>query len=181
MLNAVMSPYNHSADDLTTINIGTMDIIVGFEREIDLTWIFWGWDGVRSEVEGVNLSYLPLAELDPRLDYYTPVFIAGEKILSERPETAKAFLRAVSRGYEATVADPQAAADTLLTYAPEIDPELATLSLEYLSDYFIADATQWGTMKEEVWSGFSSFLDEQGLLPNPFVPQDAYTNDFLPR
>lgn len=180
MLNAVMEPFGGSAADVTTVNVGTMDIFVAFEREIDFTWIFYGWDGVRAEIEGIDLDYFPLVDLDQRLDYYTPIFVARRQLLDEDPELVRAFLRALTRGYEATVADPAAAAATLREYAPEIGAEHAERSLEYLADYFIDDGERWGEMDRAVWEDFTGFMDAQGLLSNPLDIDAAFTNEFLP-
>ena len=37
-------------------------------------------------MEGYDLNYIPLRELDERLDYYTPVIITSEKMIKEDPE-----------------------------------------------------------------------------------------------
>ncbi|MCG8480261.1 MAG: ABC transporter substrate-binding protein, partial [Spirochaetales bacterium] len=180
MLSAVMGPLGGDADDVEVINVGTMDILVAFEREIDFTWIFYGWDGVRAEIQGVDLDYFPLAEFDERLDYYTPIFITSEEMIADDPETVRAFLRALSRGYEATIADPAVAGEVLRNYAPEIDVEHARRSLDYLASYFRASADRWGVMDRAVWENFTAFMDENGLLPRPLDVEAAFTNEFLP-
>ena len=179
MLNAVMAPHGSSAEDVTTVNVGTMDIFVAFQRDIDFTWIFYGWDGTRAEVEGVDLDFFPLTDLDPRLDYYTPLFIASEETLSEDPDMVEAFLRATTRGYRAVVADPDTAASVLREYAPEIGADHAVSSLRYLSDYLLADSGEWGSMDRLVWERFTDFMDEQGLLQNPLDIDAAFTNEYI--
>ena len=43
-----------------------------------------GWDGVQAQLKGVELNTVPLyGSCVP--DYYTPVIIAGETTLAERP------------------------------------------------------------------------------------------------
>lgn len=181
MLNAILEPYGSSASDVTTVNIGTMDIFAGFQREIDFTWIFYGWDGVRAELEGIELDYFPLTDLDPRLDYYTPVIITGERMIREEPQTVEAVLRALARGYEAAAAEPEAAAEALRVHAPEIDAELARESLAYLAPFFVDDSGAWGSMERDVWTGFTDFMVEQELLERPLAVDAAFTNEFLPR
>jgi len=180
MLDAVMAPYGTGSDDVETVNVGTLDFIAGFEREMDFTWIFYGWSGIRAELEDYALTYMPLVELDPRLDYYTPVIIASEETLSAEPEMVRAFLRATTRGYRDAIENPGAAADALLAHAPETDRELAIASLVYLAEYFIDPGERWGEMDPAIWQRFTIFLDEQGLLPNPLEPDTAFTNDYLP-
>ncbi len=179
MLDAVMAPYDSGSADVETVNVGTLDFIAGFEREMDFTWIFYGWSGVRAELENYELTYLPLVELDERLDYYTPVIIAAESVLESQPEMVAAFLRATQRGYLAAIERPEAAADALLVHAPETDRGLAIASLEYLAPYFRDEGEIWGYMEDTTWTRFTEFLDERGLLPNEIDPAEAFTNEFL--
>ena len=69
-------------------------------KSVDAIWIFYAWAGVKTELEGLETDYFAFADLDPVFDFYTPVIIANNAFLAEEPETARAFLDAVSRGYE---------------------------------------------------------------------------------
>ncbi|NTU77716.1 MAG: NAD+ synthase, partial [Alphaproteobacteria bacterium] len=42
-------------------------------------------------------SYLPLSDLDPVLDYYTPIVASSESYLGEEPDAARRFLSALAR------------------------------------------------------------------------------------
>ena len=123
---------------------------------------------------------LPLIRLIV-FDYYTPVIISGTQFLEEKPETAKAFLAALSKGYEDAIADPEEAAEILCKAAPELDPELVLASQQYLADQYQADADQWGYMDPERWNGFYNWLNENGLS-DPELPEGiGFTNDYLPQ
>ena len=58
------------------------------------------------ELAGLETDYFAFADLNPVFDYYTPVIIANNEFLEKDPETAKAFMRAVSRGYEYAIENP---------------------------------------------------------------------------
>jgi hypothetical protein len=66
------------------------------------------------------------------------------KSISCAPETAKAFLSAVSKGYEFAIDHPEEAAQILCKAAPELDSELVLASQQYLADQYQADAPYWG-------------------------------------
>ena len=66
---------------------------------VDAIWIFYGWAGVACQVAGLDTDYFEFADIDPVFDYYTPVIIGNNIWLNENPETAKAFLKALSKGY----------------------------------------------------------------------------------
>jgi len=62
-------------------------------KRVDVAWIFLAWDGVQAEIMGYDLSVIPLyGSCIP--DYYTPVIVAGEKTIAERPDTVRRFLAA---------------------------------------------------------------------------------------
>ncbi|MBQ9122800.1 MAG: ABC transporter substrate-binding protein, partial [Lachnospiraceae bacterium] len=61
-------------------------------KSVDSIWIFYGWAGVKTELEELETDYFAFADIDPVFDYYTPVIISGNEFLEEKPETAKVFL-----------------------------------------------------------------------------------------
>ena len=149
-------------------------------KSVDAIWIFYAWAGVKTELEGLETDYFAFADLNPVFDFYTPVIIANNTFLQEEPETARAFLEAVSRGYEFAIEHPREAGDILLKAAPELDPELVKASQEYLADKYRADAPQWGYIDQERWDGYYAWLNEKGLTETPIEAGTGFTNDYLP-
>ncbi len=148
-------------------------------RQVDFIWIFLAWDGINAELQGVPLNTIPLyGSCIP--DYYTPVIIAGERTIAERPDLVRRFMAATSQGYEYAIAHPEEAAAILLRYAPGSDPELVRRSQAWLSPRYQADAARWGWQEAAVWRDFATWLHERGLLPKAIDPEQAYTNEFLP-
>lgn len=150
---------------------------------VDAIWIFYGWAGVACEVAGLETDYFEFADIDPVFDYYTPVIIGNNTWLSENPETAKAFMEALSKGYTFAAENPKAAADILMDAAPELkaNSELVYASQEYLAAEYVADADRWGEFDGERWSAFFSWLNENGLIEGGLDPDFGFTNEYLPR
>ncbi len=149
-------------------------------KSVDIMWFFWGWDGIASQRAGISVNYMELRELDPRLDYYTPVIITSNDTLEQRPEITSAFLRAVSKGYEYCIENPEEAAEILHHYAPHYDIEMLKESQAYLADKYAEDSPAWGYMKDSVWADYTAFMLEHGLIANTISPSQCYTNAFLP-
>lgn len=149
---------------------------------VDAIWIFYGWAGVACEVAGLDTDYFAFSDIDPVFDYYTPVIIGNNAWLQENPETAKAFLSALAKGYTYAVEHPREAADILMDVAPELQSnrELVYASQEYLAKEYIADATQWGVFDAERWATFFRWLNENNLLPEEIDPNYGFTNEYLP-
>ena len=149
---------------------------------VDAIWIFYGWAGVACEVAGLDTDYFEFADIDPVFDYYTPVIIGNNAWLEENPETAKAFVEALTRGYTYAAQNPKEAADILMDAAPELksNSELVYASQEYLAAEYIADAARWGEFDADRWAAFFGWLNENDLLEGEIDPDYGFTNDYLP-
>lgn len=149
---------------------------------VDAIWIFYAWAGIACQTAGLETDYFEFADINPVFDYYTPVIIGNNAWLDENPETAKAFIAALSKGYTFAVENPKAAADILMEAAPELksNSELVYASQEYLASEYIADASKWGEFDADRWAAFYNWLNEKNLLEDKINPDFGFTNEFLP-
>lgn len=149
--------------------------------KVDIMWFYEAWDNVKCQLADFPINYIELRQLDERLDYYTPVIIANQQFLTDKPETARAFLEATARGYEDAIQDPDGTAEILHKYAPDYDLEMLQTSQNYLSGKYMEDAERWGEMKDLVWDNYTEFMAENGVITKTIPAQDCYTNEFLPQ
>ncbi|MHC1723716.1 MAG: ABC transporter substrate-binding protein [Aminipila sp.] len=151
------------------------------KEDIDIIWMFWAWDGIGAKRQGIDVNYMELRELDPRLDYYTPVIIANDSTLEKDPEMVKAFLAATTKGYEYAISNSDAAAEILHKYADSYDLDMLKESQAYLAGKYSEDSDTWGLMKDSVWDNYTDFMMENGLIKKRIPASDCYTNEFLPK
>lgn len=179
VIKAVMK---NSGSDFSKLNMITTDSLSYnmLKEDIDLIWMFWAWDGIASKREGIDVNYMELRELDPRLDYYTPVIIANDSTLENDPEMVKAFLAATTKGYEYAIENADAAAEILHNNADSYDLEMLKESQGYLAEKYSEDSNKWGIMKDSVWENYTEFMMENGLIDKKIPAKDCYTNEFLP-
>ena len=149
---------------------------------VDAIWIFYAWAGIACQTAGLETDYFEFADINPVFDYYTPIIIGNNTWLDENPETAKAFIEALSKGYTYAVENPKDAADILMEAAPELrsNSELVYASQEYLASEYIADASKWGEFDPDRWAAFYNWLNENNLLEEELDPDFGFTNDYLP-
>ena len=150
-------------------------------KQVDSIWIFYAWAGVKTELEKLETDYFAFADIDPVFDYYTPVLIAGNKFLEEKPETARAFLAAIAKGYEFAMEHPEEAAEILCEEVPELDKELVVASQKYLADKYQAEAEKWGYIDAKRWNNFYSWLNEKELVETEIPENTGFSNDYLPK
>ncbi len=155
------------------------DIVAALHADIESVWIYYGWDGVKCDMEGLSTNFLPFADMNPTFDYYSPVIIGNNDYMKKNPDTTKAFLSAVTKGYEYAAGNPSDAADILLKAVPELDEKLVQKSQEYLSKQYIADAAQWGEIDANRWNGFYQWLNENKLVDNALDENAGFTMDYL--
>lgn len=146
---------------------------------VDLQWDFEGWAVLKGRLDGYDLNYMPLKDLDERLDYYTPLFITNENMIKNDPQTVKAFVQAVKKGYEYAAVNPEEAAKILHEVLPDSDFEFLKQSQAFVSHEYQADADTWGLMRDEVWDRYTQFMQEAGLIEQMIPAEQQYTNEFI--
>jgi ABC-type nitrate/sulfonate/bicarbonate transport system substrate-binding protein len=181
MITSLMEGDHADPNKVKIINTGNADFFSIVKRNVDFAWIYYGWTGIEAELRGMKLNIIYLTDYSKDLDYYTPVLITSEKEIKQDPQTVKAFMRAVSKGYQYAIAHPDDAASILSKAVPDLDPKLVKKSQEWLSPRYQADAPVWGLQKQEVWARYANWMKEHKLLKGNFDPNKAFTNQFLPQ
>lgn len=180
MLKGVMQKYGADFTKVEIVNIGASDFFTSVSKDVDFSWIFYGWDGIAAEIKGIPLNFMLLQDLDNKLDFYTPVIIASEHTISKKPELVKRFLRATQKGYDYAIKNPEQAADILTKEVSGLDSNLIIASQKYLADKYVTDSGKWGLMKPEIWDTFSNWMFDKKLIAQKLDVEKAFTNEFLP-
>jgi ABC-type nitrate/sulfonate/bicarbonate transport system substrate-binding protein len=181
-LRVLMECANGDFDALEIVDTGFADPLALLdEKQTDLAWIFYAWQGVQADLQGIDLDIVMMEDWFVCIpDYYTPVFIVHQTTINERPELIRKFLLAISRGYEHAIDHPDEAATILLDAVPELGEELVRASQAWLSPRYKADALKWGEQSFSVWEDYSNWMAQNNIIPNPIDASAAFTNDFLP-
>lgn len=165
---------------LKRVDIGQDDFFTATKKSIDFAWVFEGWDVVKSKILKEDLNYIPIKDIDPKLDYYTPIIITSKKIIDEDSDLVKKFMQATAKGYDFAIKNPKDSAAILSKAVPELDKTLVEKSQEFLAAKYKDDAPVWGQMKDETWKGYADFMKSNGLIKKDLNVKEAYTNEFLP-
>lgn len=167
-------------EDILLVPSTVTDVITALQTDIDSVWIYYAWDGVATELKGLETNFLNFADYGKELDYYNPVLIVNDDYAKENPDSVKKALTAIKEGYEFAIENPEEAADILLEAAPELDPELVVESQKWLADKYIDDAQKWGYIDQERWDAFYGWLFENNLVENEIAKGVGFTNEYLP-
>jgi len=182
VLDVLMKCDGADVGKLQFVDIGSSDPLTAISRDMDVAWIYEGWEGIEAQLRGMDVNAIRFLDWVQCLpDYYTPVLVTSEQMVAQRPDVVRRFVAATAQGYRYAIDHPDEAADILIQAAPEADPELIRRSQAWLSPRYQADAPRWGEQKLAVWQGYSDWMNSHGLLPKAIDPAKAFTNEFLPK
>ena len=179
-LRTLMKADGGDPSKVLILNLGEQDFFAATQRNVDFAWVFEGWTVKEAEVRGIPLDYIDLRKFNPVLNEFTPVLAANEALLQKNPAKVKAFLRALTKGYQYAIAHPDESAALLLKAAPELNPALVMASQRFLAGQYQAQAPRWGQFDAGRWNGFQSWMVDNGVLSG--LPKEGtfFTNDYLP-
>ena len=178
-----------------TFEVATLDSAAYealYNKRADFTIPFTAWEGVEADLRGIDLRYFRFADYGFP-EFYQVVLACDRAWLDREPDAARRFVGATVLGFEAAIADADAAAEALIAQNPGVfdaNKELPRESLDFLieGDYLIDGRGEFGRQTLEQWEAYSEFLFEEGLLADaagkplttPLDYPSLFTNDFLP-
>ncbi len=179
-IKQVMESDGGDYSKLQTVPYSVDDDVAGLQANMyDCVWVYEGWAVQNAHVQNYDVNYFNFRDMDEVFDFYTPVLAVNTEYAKENPDTVKAFLRAVKKGYEYAVEHPDEAAKILCEEVPELDSELVTASAEFLANEYTSDAESWGVIDSERWSRYFSWLNDNGLVENKLDVNAGYDTSYL--
>ena len=178
-LKALMDKDGGDVEKVKIITSGDTDFFASSENSIDFAWGFEAWTGMEAKVRNIPVNYIKLSDYNKNLDYYTPVIITNEKMISQNSDIVKKFMQATKKGYQYSWENPDQAANILLKSAPELNKDLVMESQKFLAKEYKSDAAYWGEQKPEVWENYMNWLYDNKLIDKKTDILKAFTNDFV--
>jgi len=167
--------------DLTLDSIGytqTEALLNGME---DAVVIYVSNEPIKMAAEGYPVNVLPVSDA---LALVANGLITSESMIDEHPELVRGMVSATLQGIAYTQQHPDEAfeicqkyVDTLASLSPA-ELEVQRQVLEASIPMF--DISQNGVTQLSAWQNMQDVLLEMGLLTQPLVLEDAFTNQFIP-
>jgi ABC-type nitrate/sulfonate/bicarbonate transport system substrate-binding protein len=175
--------------DAVTLDTAAYEAL--YQERADFVITFSAWEGIEAGQRGIPLRTFQFTDYGFP-DFYQVVLACDTDWLARDPAAARAFVAATARGFEFAAGNPDEASQILVDENPGVfdaNPELPLASARFLADQgLLLAGGKAGTQTLEQWTGYSSFLYDQGLLTDAegkplAAPPDyasLFTNDFLP-
>ncbi len=184
MLKAVVEADGGNFDDVKLIpNTITDEPGALTAKQTDAIWVFYGWSCINADVQDFEYDFFFFKDIDPVFDYYTPIIIGNNEYMEKNPETTKAFLAAVKKGYEYAAQNPEESAQILIdsdnTGSLKGSEELVKQSQKWISTQYIADAQSWGVIDADRWNAFYNWLNKNNLVEKELPEGTGFTNEYL--
>lgn len=106
---------------------------------------------------------------------------ANQATLKNRPQIARGFVRALLRGIQDTMDNPDEALQITLKRVPEAGGDnLATSKAVLLTSVPLWKNTRLGETRLADWQAMEKFMLDAGFINSPVDVNQAFTNEFLP-
>jgi ABC-type nitrate/sulfonate/bicarbonate transport system substrate-binding protein len=157
-------------------------------REVDAAWFWLTWEGVRADIEGIDINQFLFD--DYGIPYgYNPVLTAHRSWIDQNPDILRRFLEATGAGFRFAVRKPDEAARMLVKTAnhPALaDRNFVEQSQRLASCYYLDGEGNWGFMHRSVWASFANWMirnhmliDREGELIQQMDADTLFTNEYL--
>ena len=166
-------------EDIELVNIGwnISESLIG-EKVDGVVGAYWTHESINMENIGYPVNVMRMEEWGVP-DYYELVLVTSEDYLSENEDVAERFVRAIKRGFEEAISDPQAGVDVLVAEnEDEIDESIDRPGADLLVPMWqLPSGGGFGTQEPERWNSFVQWMKDNGMLDQSLDASAAYRAD----
>jgi len=165
--------------DVELVNVGFDLVPALISGRVDaVVGAYWTHESILLENEGYPVNIMRMEEWGVP-DYYELVLVASEDTIKNRADVVERFVRAIRRGYNEAIADPQAGVDVLLRGTKEeVDEAVERPGADLLAPLWRTDTARFGDQDAARWASFIQWMQANGLLGADVRAGDAFTNKF---
>lgn len=174
---ALLAAAGLKEEDVSLEVIGYTQVASLVEKRVDAAVVYANNEPVQLTQAGYRVVVIPVA------DYATLAsngLITSEKMLRERPQEVRRFVRAFLRGLEDTLKDPNAAFEACRKYVEGLDQNEAVQRAVLEATLPLWQGKPLGWSDPAAWEATVKAMQEAGLLSGPVEVEKAFTNEFLP-
>ena len=146
---------------------GQVDAVVG---------AYWTHESILLENQGHKVNVMRMEDWGVP-DYYELMIVTSESKAKDDMATLTKFRRAVRRGYEDAMDDPQKGVDTLVAGTKdEIDETVDRPGADLLVPLWKPQSGAFGNQDIARWENFTKWMQDVGLLSTELEATDAFVN-----
>jgi len=165
-------------EDVSLQAIGYTQVASLLEGRVDAAVCYVTNEPIQLRSAGHEINEILVSDY---IDLISNGLLTNEKSIGEREETVAALVRAVIRGIEDAVADPDGAFEICLKFVPEAGGENRDAQQAVLNrsvELWKAERTGWSD--HDAWEASHEFMLTMGLIDQQTDVQELYNNQFIP-
>lgn len=166
-------------EDIELVNIGWNISESLISEKVDgVVGAYWTHESINMENIGYPVNVMRMEEWGVP-DYYELVLVTSESYLEENQDVAERFIRAVKRGFEEAIENPQAGVDVLVAENPgEIDEAIDRPGADLLVPMWqLPSGGGFGTQEPGRWNSFVQWMKDNDMLEQSLDASAAYRAD----
>lgn len=165
LLRALLAKNGISEDDVEVVVMGS-DMAALKAGQVDAVT---GWQTNVGALSVLGDERTDLMLWDAGIQLYANPYYTTDAMLDENGDKITAAIRAISRGWGAVHADPEAGVNALVERYPNLDKDSEMKAVDLVLDFSFNDATAangWGQMTPENWQAQIETYDSLGQFAN---------------
>ena len=166
-------------EDIELVNIGWSISESLISEKVDgVVGAYWTHESINMENIGYPVNVMRMEEWGVP-DYYELVLVTSESYLEKNQDVAERFIRAIKRGFEEAISDPQAGVDVLVAKNPgEIDEDIDRPGADLLVPMWqLPSGGGFGTQEPARWNSFVQWMKDNDMLGQSLDASAAYRAD----
>jgi NitT/TauT family transport system substrate-binding protein len=156
-------------------NYGQVEALIG--GKVDAAVVYANNDPIQVQARGYEVNVIRVADY---VDLVSNGLLTNEKTLKENSNLVRGMIRAILRGVEDAIADPDAAYLICKNFV-DIPAEQDSVQKQVLAasiEFWRSDKPGWSD--PVAWRNMEATLRSAGMLKDPLDITKAYSNDYLP-
>lgn len=176
-LRALLAAAGLRPEDVTLEEVGFNQAEALTAGRIDGAVVYSNNEPIRLTAQGVSLNVIQVSD---HATLAANGLLTNEATIRTDPELVRSFVRAMTRGVQAAIANPDEAYAISKKFAPDalkddgVEKQVLAATIE------LWKADRIGLAQAAAWQNMQTTLLEAGLLSQPLDVNAAFTNDFVP-
>jgi NitT/TauT family transport system substrate-binding protein len=179
-LRAILAANGLEESDVRLEVTGFNQVEALLSDNVDAVVVYTNNETVQLRARGIDVNEFRVVDY---VHLASNGIVTNEVTIQENPELIRSMARAVTRGLEDTLQNPDEAFEISKKFVEglaQADQEIQAVQREVLA----TSITFWenetlGKTDREAWENMQSVLLEMGLIPQPLDLDQAFSNDFI--
>lgn len=177
-LQALLFSAGLTPEDVTMDAIGFNQVEAFAAKQKDIVVGYAANEPIVLNSQGIALNELRVADY---VQLTANGIISSEMTIKNEPDLVRAMARALARGIEDTISNPDEAYTISLQFVENLADQDKTVQMQILNTSIeFWKAEKIGYSDPQAWENMNDLLVKMDLIPSPVDLTKAFTNEFIP-